>query len=70
MIAGHNQMDRKRQGLESRNAVESAITSSKGGRSGTWEEVTLELSRTIRPWRATVPVEPDCARTTEERQHC
>ena len=38
--------------LQSRNAVETAISSSKEGSKTTWEGMAVQLRKTIQPWEA------------------
>ena len=46
----HPRIEFRPEALESRNAVETAIDSSKAGQGTTWEGAAVRLRKTIRPW--------------------
>lgn len=58
MITSEKKADRAHDGLESRNAVETAIAAAKGGRETTWEGAAIRVRRTIRPWESRVRPQP------------
>jgi len=50
MITSHEKNRPRNEGLESRNAVETAIAAAKGSGDTTWEGEAIRVRRTIRPW--------------------